>query len=290
MIGGVASGMADAFRIDVTVMRVIWVVAAIASAGIGVAAYLDLLDRVPERRAARPDARDAPSRPRRRIRRRDHPPRHRPRDRVQRDHPALPPRRERRVRDDPDRGRRSRAPVPPSRRRARAVPAARGPAAAPAADATGSARVGGAGRGRRPRRRSRGRIGAAHRRTPDHFDRMVAARTLAHAARATAVGERVVVGRRALASPSPPAPPVVPHAFDAERAAHRCGHRRAPRQRRVGELHARGSACRRRRARRTRARRVDVVRPGAGADPDRHPVAARRDSRDPRSTFRSAVA
>ena len=39
MIAGVATGMADAFHIDVVVMRVIWVVAAIATGGIGVAAY-----------------------------------------------------------------------------------------------------------------------------------------------------------------------------------------------------------------------------------------------------------
>ena len=39
MIAGVATGMADAFHIDVVVIRVIWVVAAIASGGIGIAAY-----------------------------------------------------------------------------------------------------------------------------------------------------------------------------------------------------------------------------------------------------------
>ena len=39
MIAGVATGMADAFHIDVVVMRVIWVVAAIATGGIGVVAY-----------------------------------------------------------------------------------------------------------------------------------------------------------------------------------------------------------------------------------------------------------
>ncbi len=39
MIGGVATGMADAFHIDVVVMRVIWVVVALASFGVGVAAY-----------------------------------------------------------------------------------------------------------------------------------------------------------------------------------------------------------------------------------------------------------
>jgi phage shock protein PspC (stress-responsive transcriptional regulator) len=39
MIAGVATGMADAFHIDVVVMRVIWVVVALASFGVGVAAY-----------------------------------------------------------------------------------------------------------------------------------------------------------------------------------------------------------------------------------------------------------
>lgn len=39
MIAGVATGMADAFHIDVVVMRVIWVVAAIATGGLGIAAY-----------------------------------------------------------------------------------------------------------------------------------------------------------------------------------------------------------------------------------------------------------
>jgi phage shock protein PspC (stress-responsive transcriptional regulator) len=39
MIAGVATGMADAFGIDVVVMRVIWVVVALASFGIGIAAY-----------------------------------------------------------------------------------------------------------------------------------------------------------------------------------------------------------------------------------------------------------
>jgi phage shock protein PspC (stress-responsive transcriptional regulator) len=39
LIAGVTTGMADAFHIDVVVMRVIWVVAAVASFGLGVAAY-----------------------------------------------------------------------------------------------------------------------------------------------------------------------------------------------------------------------------------------------------------
>jgi len=39
MIAGVATGMADAFHVDVVVMRVIWVVVALASFGVGVAAY-----------------------------------------------------------------------------------------------------------------------------------------------------------------------------------------------------------------------------------------------------------
>jgi phage shock protein PspC (stress-responsive transcriptional regulator) len=39
VLGGVATGMADAFHIDVVVMRVIWVVVALASFGVGVAAY-----------------------------------------------------------------------------------------------------------------------------------------------------------------------------------------------------------------------------------------------------------
>jgi phage shock protein PspC (stress-responsive transcriptional regulator) len=39
MLAGVATGMADAFHIDVVVVRVIWVVLAVASFGVGVAAY-----------------------------------------------------------------------------------------------------------------------------------------------------------------------------------------------------------------------------------------------------------
>ena len=39
MLAGVATGMADAFHIDVVVVRIIWVVLAIASFGVGVAAY-----------------------------------------------------------------------------------------------------------------------------------------------------------------------------------------------------------------------------------------------------------
>ena len=39
MIAGVATGMADAFHIDVVVIRVLWVVAAVATFGIAVAAY-----------------------------------------------------------------------------------------------------------------------------------------------------------------------------------------------------------------------------------------------------------
>lgn len=39
MIAGVTTGMADAFHIDVTVVRVIWVVVTVASAGLGLAAY-----------------------------------------------------------------------------------------------------------------------------------------------------------------------------------------------------------------------------------------------------------
>ena len=39
MIAGVATGMADAFHVDVVVMRVIWVVVTLASFGLGVAAY-----------------------------------------------------------------------------------------------------------------------------------------------------------------------------------------------------------------------------------------------------------
>jgi phage shock protein PspC (stress-responsive transcriptional regulator) len=39
MIAGVATGMADAFHVDVRVVRVIWVVVAVASFGLGVAAY-----------------------------------------------------------------------------------------------------------------------------------------------------------------------------------------------------------------------------------------------------------
>jgi phage shock protein PspC (stress-responsive transcriptional regulator) len=39
MIAGVATGMADAFGIDVVVMRVIWVIVTIASGGMGVVAY-----------------------------------------------------------------------------------------------------------------------------------------------------------------------------------------------------------------------------------------------------------
>src|ERR1700690_2804814 len=39
MLAGVATGMSDAFHIDVVVVRVIWVVLAVASFGVGVAAY-----------------------------------------------------------------------------------------------------------------------------------------------------------------------------------------------------------------------------------------------------------
>jgi phage shock protein PspC (stress-responsive transcriptional regulator)/predicted membrane protein len=39
MIAGVATGMADAFHIDVVVIRVLWVVAAVATFGVAVAAY-----------------------------------------------------------------------------------------------------------------------------------------------------------------------------------------------------------------------------------------------------------
>ena len=39
MLAGVATGMADSFHIDVVVVRVIWVVVAIASFGVGIAAY-----------------------------------------------------------------------------------------------------------------------------------------------------------------------------------------------------------------------------------------------------------
>src|SRR3954447_11532763 len=39
MIAGVATGMADAFHTDVVVVRVLWVVAAIATVGVAVAAY-----------------------------------------------------------------------------------------------------------------------------------------------------------------------------------------------------------------------------------------------------------
>jgi phage shock protein C len=39
LLGGVTTGVADAFGIDVTVVRVLWVIATIASFGLGVAAY-----------------------------------------------------------------------------------------------------------------------------------------------------------------------------------------------------------------------------------------------------------
>jgi phage shock protein PspC (stress-responsive transcriptional regulator) len=39
LLAGVTTGMADAFHIDVTVVRVIWAVVTIASGGLGVAAY-----------------------------------------------------------------------------------------------------------------------------------------------------------------------------------------------------------------------------------------------------------
>src|SRR5690348_5830261 len=38
-LAGVATGMADAFGIDVTVVRVLWVIVTLASFGVGVAAY-----------------------------------------------------------------------------------------------------------------------------------------------------------------------------------------------------------------------------------------------------------
>src|ERR1700690_3158011 len=39
VLAGVTTGLADAFNIDVTVVRVIWVIATIASFGLGVALY-----------------------------------------------------------------------------------------------------------------------------------------------------------------------------------------------------------------------------------------------------------
>jgi len=48
MIGGVAAGVAEYFEVDPTLVRIIWVVAAIASFGVGFLAYIAGLILMPK--------------------------------------------------------------------------------------------------------------------------------------------------------------------------------------------------------------------------------------------------
>jgi len=62
MIGGVAGGIAEALRIDPTIIRVAWVLLAFATNGLMILVYFVLLFLVPEAPEDEPEARDsAPS-------------------------------------------------------------------------------------------------------------------------------------------------------------------------------------------------------------------------------------
>ncbi len=116
MIAGVATGMADAFHIDVVVIRVLWVIAALAG-GLGVAAYVICWLAFPSDRARGavvahqlPRAgRTVAQRGRHRRHRADRP---RTREHLRCADATLPPRRRARLGDPADRRWRRHPPVP----------------------------------------------------------------------------------------------------------------------------------------------------------------------------------
>ncbi len=61
-IAGVAAGLADHFNVDVTLVRVAWVIGTLASAGLGILAYVILWIVLPEGSSAREAVRIAEER------------------------------------------------------------------------------------------------------------------------------------------------------------------------------------------------------------------------------------